>query len=339
MSVAPTGTLPIPLTHARGLGAVLRAARDSKIDIATVRVQLGDHATDVVVHDPERVAADGERIFRVELQHAVRDVLDGIDEQGQEKVGALKAGWRAAMSYCSRKVSDVTPDPVKSAAAVTYKGAATAGKGLAFGAKVAKPAVFATGRLLGRGYDYVARKVTQEVTARSEIAADVIRRTETAQMVATRVFFEVTHKDGAVSCFAPWVIDPVATLRNEQLTASLNGAVSLVGLYLVGSAMQLAAAGTFLGWGLLSTDRSERNAKVNMALDQLVSSGVSLIPGSTWFTAPRAAAQDISDLIEIKDGMREGDPFVTFYPSRTGFSENEGEAASQGETTPVAGAV
>ncbi len=293
---------PLDLVHARGLAAVVKELEKDGVKWAavTVRVNTGNGGTKPVdVKDPVRVAHAAEEQFKEILEDAVRTAV-----QGQQKPSL---GWRIADAVGSAAkqaarsagtwVADRTPPRVRD--------------GVVASGVIAKEGVLAAGRLVNAGI-----QAATTAASRYEAGRDLIRRVDNAEMVATRVIVEVVDRDGGVRCYAPWVIDPISTLRNEQTQAAINGAMTVVGWGPVGPVAAAAFAAGFSIWGALTEDEAESRARTNMGLSQLMQAVASVVPLAAIYTLPAATAKDLAEAKAVSQGMKDGDPFVTFWPKR-----------------------
>jgi hypothetical protein len=299
---------PLDLTHARGLAAAMRdiEAREVKWASVTVRVNTGGGGTKpVTIDNPLAVAREADAKFKEALERSVRDAIERKTNPSWAKRAAGYVGHAAVevasslASATGRWIASKAPASVRESASAT--GAA------------AKESVIAAGELAALGVQAAGK-----VAANFETGRELQRRIDNAQLVATRVIVEVVDRDGVWCTYAPWVIDPFATLRNEKTAAYLNGGMTALGWGPVAPVAQAALAAGFSAWGALSVDDAEGRARTNMGIEQFLQAVASAIPGASFYTLPRAVSQDVKDIKQVTEGIQRGDPFVTFTPSRTG---------------------
>ena len=305
---------PLDLVHARGLAAVLKEleAHDVPWAEVTVRVNTGKGGTKpITIEDPVAVAREAEAKFKDLLEDAVRTAVQGERQPslGWRIAGALGSAAKGAALSAGSWIADRTPPRVREGVVAT---------GI-----VAKEATLAASRLMATGVQAAAREASKYESGR-----DLIRRVDNAEMVATRVIVEVVDRDGGSRCYAPWVIDPIATLRNEQTQAAINGAMTVVGWGPVGPVAAAAFAAGFTLWGAVTNDEAESRARTNMGLSQLMQAVASVVPFAAVYTLPAATAKDLAEAKRVSEGMKNGDPFVTFWP---GHIVDNPEAAREAE--------
>ena len=303
---------PLDLVHARGLAAVMRDldARSVQVSSVTVRVSIkGGGTTPVSIDNPVAVAREAEIVFARELESAVRDIIDPKPENegwsrwaGRIVATATKNAGVATGNW----IADKTPQRLREGVAAT--------------GVLVKQGALAAGSVIGAGVEAAA-----SFASRFDAGRKLQRRVNNAEVVATKVIVDVVDRDGGAVCYAPWVIDPLATLRNEKTSAYVNGAMTTLGWGPVGPIAQGAIAAYFGVWGAISSDEAEGRARTNMGIEQALQAVASVVPFASFYTLPVAVAKDIADAKLVSDGIRNGDPFVTFYP--TSLTEKQSTAA------------
>ncbi|HSI05065.1 MAG: hypothetical protein ACAI38_05045 [Myxococcota bacterium] len=305
---------PLDLVHARGLAAVVSDLEANKVPWATitVRVNTGNGGTKpIAIEDPAGVAREAQAKFKDLIEDAVRTAVQREQKPsvGWRIAGAVGSAAKEAALSAGDWVADRTPPRVREGVVVT---------GI-----LAKEGFLAAGRLVQSGIH-----AATEAASRYQTGRDLIRRVDNAEMVATRVIVEVVDRDGGSRCYAPWVIDPISTLRNEQTQAAINGAMTVVGWGPVGPVAAAAFAAGFTIWGALTDNEAESRARSNMGLSQLMQAVASVVPFAAVYTLPTATARDIAEAKAVSEGMKNGDPFVTFWP---GWVIDNPEAAPRQE--------
>ncbi len=306
---------PLDLVHARGLAAVLKDLETTGVPWAeiTVRVNTGNGGTKpVVIADPQAVAHEAEVKFKDLVADAVRTAVQREQQPstGWRIAGALGSAAKNAATSVGGWIADRTPQRVREGVVAT---------GI-----LAKEGTLAASRLMGAGVRAAAQAASKYETGR-----DLIRRVDKAEMVATRVVVEVVDRDGGSRCYGPWVIDPISTLRNEQTQAAINGAMTVVGWGPVGPVAAAAFAAGFTIWAAVTDDEAESRARSNMGLSQLMQAVASVVPLAAVYTLPTATAKDLAEAKAVSDGMRNGDPFVTFWP---GWVDDDPESTRESKS-------
>ncbi len=290
---------PLDLVHARGLAAVMRDldARQVEPAVVTVHVHTGNGGTKpVLVHDPNAVASEAEAKFKSVLSHAVREAVEGKTSNWFSRTAsAVSDAAKSAAVSAGQWISDKTPENIREGVAAT--------------SVYARDGAIAAGRVIGAGVEAAG-----VLAKKFEVGRNVLQRVENAEVVATRVIVEVVDRNGIAVSYAPWVIDPIATLRNEKTAALLNGTMTTLGWGPIGPIAQATLAAGFGIWSCLSVDAAEGRARANMGIDQLLQAVVSLVPFASFYTLPAATAKDIADARAVSEAMERGDPFVSYWP-------------------------
>lgn len=297
---------PLDLVHARGLAAVMRDldARQVEPAVVTVRVHTGNGGTKpIAVKNPGEVAAEAEAKFKALLQHAVREAVEGKQSSWFSRTASAVGGAaKTAAVSAGQWIADKTPERIREGVVAT--------------SVYARDGAVAAGRVIGAGVEAAG-----VVAKKFEVGRNVLQRVENAEVVATRVIVEVVDRNGVAVSYAPWVIDPIATLRNEKTAALLNGTMTTLGWGPIGPVAQAALAAGFGVWSALSVDQAEGRARANMGIDQLLQAVASLVPFASFYTLPIATAKDIADAKAVSKGMERGDPFVSYWPGAQPIAE------------------
>ncbi len=297
---------PRHLAAARGLAAAVRDLEKRGVEGAELKLHVpnADGSKDiVVVDDPRGLAVRAETAFAEQIARALNK-LTGIEPLEETGVSAWRAATRAALSTGAWAIKSVALPVAQTAIAMTPE--VVKRRGAQAGAAV----MWALNEGLG---------LLGSAVRRSEAGQRLMQRISNAQLVHERSFIEVLEKSGSHYVYAPWVVDPVATLANETFAFRLNLTSSTIGFVpFTAPAIQAMAAGWLYAWGATYGDSPEGEASKNMAIEAAIQSLATVVPGPGWVTLPAALANGGADSTAINEGLERGDPFVTFYWTRTG---------------------
>ncbi|MEZ0312748.1 MAG: hypothetical protein ACAI38_13320 [Myxococcota bacterium] len=300
---------PRHLAAARGLAAAVRDLDKRGVAGAEVKLHLpqaGGGRDVVVVGDPRALAARAETAFAEQIARALNKLAGGEPPE-EHGVSAWRTATRAALSTGTRAVTIIKPPLVQAGRAVAARTpdvvkrrGAQAGAAVMWG--------------LNEGLSLLG-----QVVRGTERGRRLMQRISNSHLVAERAYVEVRETNGLHYVYAPWVVDPIATLANESFAFRLNMTSSTIGFVpFTAPAIQALAAGWLYAWGWTYSTSPEGEASKNMAIEAAIQTLATVVPGPGWVTLPAALVAGGADSAEISEGIERGDPFVTFSWSRTG---------------------